>query len=473
MAETKLRAVPSLDVSGKLPPHDENAQRAVISAIVTFRDGVDIVSPIVEPRDFYGRADGLVYAAALAVRRRGEPVDSVAIIAELRDRGTLATVGDSGTITDLLHNGPALNEKQVRNHARIIADHARVRRVIEATRLAAAEGYYDVGDVNDWLASVQDRIREAAGTNPTETIARNLDRLKALFVKLKANADRKCVRGITSGIASFDSMLGGFRIPQVTIVGARPSMGKTALATCMAMSAAESGVGVLFMSIEQSADEILLRALSARSGVPSAIIESGGMSAAQWARVTNEAKALAKLPLLIDDGSELTPNRLRATVLRCMREFESEGTPLGLVVVDYLQKMRPNPENAKLPREQQVAGMSAAFKPIAKDAKVSFLLLSQLNRQSVTRSEKSKRPSMSDLRESGAVEQDADNIALLHRDAYHDKSKPDDRRAELIVDKQRNGPTGIVRMRFEGPVYRFSDASTDDCSGRFDDEGGL
>lgn len=456
-----LRVVSPPSSAGQIPPHSLESEAAVLSAVLIDPVAIERVAAIVEPRDFYLNTHTRIFEAALAVHQAGVPIDVVTVGKELGQRERLAQIGGMAYLTELLHAAPAVSPRALKAYARSVLDCARVRRTIAACQRIAAEGYFDVGDVSQWLADASERVREASALAAAETIARNVDRLKQMIADMVARANGKLPSGLATGLADYDRLTGGLHAGQVTVVGARPNMGKTALATTIAMNVAEAGVGVLLFSLEQSQDELLYRVLSARTRIDSLALKQGKLSAEQWRTFHQAVHDLAPWPLLIDERTDLTPTQLRARTLECMRDLETRKTPLGLVIIDYLQRISSVSDWLDLPRHEQVARIARSIKPLARETGVPLLVLAQLNRVSTQRSDKNKRPNMADLAESGEIEKGADVVALLHRESYYRRDKPDDGRAELIIDKHRDGPTGIVRLSFDARCTRF-DASAED-----------
>ncbi len=433
----------------KLPPQNLDAERGVLGSMLLDDSTIDEVAEVLRPEDFYRDVHQLVYSAIFAVRKRGGPVDSITVIEELERSGKFAEVGDE-TIRGLIDGTP--HAANARYYAEIVADKA-VRRLVRASSLETLrEIESDLHTADELIEFSERRIfaigqRRAGGRmlaiGPVS--GRSMDSVLAR----KAGLDDD---GVPSGLDSLDDMLGGFRPGQMIVLAARPSMGKTALAFNVAEHLAVGhGLGVLFISLEMGNAEIGDRFLVLRSGVPMNKVRQPEFADEEDIRKLGEAVAPDWVPLWLDDSSSLSPTQIAAI---SRRHKQKHG--LRLLVVDYLQLVRP--DDARMPRHEQVGAASCRMKWLAGELGIPVLVIAQLNRESEKRPD--KRPLLSDLRESGQIEQDADVALLIHRPEYY---KPGEKPglAEVIVAKNRNGATGMIEVVFEKELMRFSDPATE------------
>ncbi|HSM93452.1 MAG TPA: replicative DNA helicase [Anaeromyxobacteraceae bacterium] len=446
-------------VAGKLPPHDLAAERAVVASCMLSGDAIDAAADVMAPADCYGPAHKIVLGVAFELHAAGQPVDLVTVLGVLRTREQIAEIGGPSYLGDLVDATPAVHN--VGAHARIVWQHARDREVIHTCQRVAAEGYFDHGDPQAWREAAATALDQLARPAGGDRGAMLFDVLRETFEELVAAPGG--LLGYPTGIAGLDRALGGMCTGDLTVVGARPGMGKTALALHVAEAVAahvrdEEHCGAFVASLEMPKKQLARREAFSRAGVNLSKLKSGQLHVADWKKLEDAAAELARLPLFVDDTPGLSPALLRAKVRRARADFRRRGVTLRLVVVDYLQLMNGR---AGLPRgasrEEAVAECSRKLKEMAKELDVHVLALSQLNR-AVEQRGKDKRPTMADLRESGAIEQDADNILLLYRPSYYDQSGRDRDAAEIIVEKQRNGDRGTVPAKFEAWCTRWSDA---------------
>lgn len=476
----KARTDPDRDrlrpVGGRLPPQDLDAEAAVLSAILLAPVQIDQVR-FLEPEHFYSDSNRRIFAAVLELDREGRPVDIVSIAARLRDHEQLTQAGGTPYLYQLTDATPAL--AHVAEHARVVREKSRLRRMIENCHRLAAEGYGDVGDVQSFLEAGENKLAEIAhaGTEgKLVPLARVLDRTHEHLTALKESAAGNGVVGVTSGYVDLDRKTNGLHAGDLTIVAGRPGHGKTSLVlgmltACAASRAVENseptpGRAAALFSLEMPAEQLGMRLIAAESRVLLAAMRRGILSAGDWVRVTDAIGFLSKLPIWIDDSPAPSMAEIRARCRMLQGQLRREQqAPLGLVAVDYLQLVSAS-VTEKIPREQQVAAISKDSKRMAKDLSVPVVMLSALNRD-IEKRGGNKRPQLSDLRESGALEFDADNVFFVHRPEMYDKDSEDRGIAEIIIGKQRNGPTGIVRLRFNGETTRFDNLASDEWSEDF------
>ncbi|MCC6214309.1 MAG: replicative DNA helicase [Polyangiaceae bacterium] len=461
----------------RVPPHDAEAEAVVLSAVLLGTDAFDRVQELLRAEHFYSDANQRVFEAVIDLNTSRGTADAVGVAGWLRDRGLLDRIGGVPYLFQLTETTPAA--ANLEQHARTVREKWRLRELIRACQRYAAEGYQVAGDVQAFIDDAEQavfdvaRIPEASNVQPVQRV------LQDLFTQLSAAQARPDgMLGVPTGFTALDQKTSGLRPGELYIVAARPGMGKTSLVLNMAANIArtrrvavrseddpfgdgaveEPGWGVAFFSLEMPRDQVAARMLSSESRVDMQELRSGRLQH-QWNRLTDAASRLSRLPIWIDDTPGLGLLDLRAKVRRLQAEISrsAEGQApargLGLVAVDYLQLMQGRQDAST--REQEISEISRGLKRLAKELSVPVLALSQLNRGVETRNAKDKRPQLSDLRESGAIEQDADCILFIYRDDYYHDESPDQGIAELIIAKQRNGPTGVVRVRFVKECTRF------------------
>ena len=439
------------DLAPQTPPHDIDAERAVLGGIMLTADALSVVESIVTADDFYHPAHAIIYDAARAVAIRQEPIDVVTLAAELRLRDRINAVGGAQYLGDLLDT--TATTAHIERHARIVADLAQVRRLIHATAEINAKGYTP-GDVTEYLDASAARVTELCqrqGTGEPVWLERGLTEA---FERIEQTAARGAsITGASTGYADLDALLAGLHPGEFTIIAARPAMGKTSLALNLApVVARETGKPALIFSLEMPRIELVNRMLCAEARVDQARLRTNLLGADDMQALTDAAQRLFAIRVAIDAG-DASLYDIRA---KARRMKQKHG--LACVIVDYLQLMRGTGDS----REQEIAGISRGLKLLATELDVPVIALSQLNRAPEMRPGKDRRPQLSDLRESGAIEQDADNVLFIYRDEMYNRDSEDKGVAEIIIAKQRNGPTGIVRLRWLQELTRFENFAEDD-----------
>ncbi len=481
-------------IAGRVPPHDLDAEAAVLSAILLSRDALDRVLEILKPEHFYSEANGRIYLAAQELASRGTPIDIVSVNAWLRDREWLQLIGGPSYLAQLADATPAVGH--VGAHANVVYEKWRVRQLIATCQRVAAEGYGDVGIVQEFIDGAEQSIYELARTAQTTAVQPLATVLKAAFEQITAAAERgDRITGISTGYEKLDGKTAGLHDGDLTIVAARPGMGKTSFVLNVAVNVAsprtvsmpgpgehghgierhEPGFGVCVFSLEMPREQLATRMVCSEGRVDLGKLRQGFLQPEDWRHLTEAASYLSTLPIWIDDTPALNILELRAKVRRIQAEYNRPATPtsserrVGMVVVDYLQLMKGR--DGVNSREQEISEISRGLKQLAKELRVPVIALSQLNRAVETRTTKDKRPQLSDLRESGAIEQDADTIIFIYRDEYYNPENTNAKGiAELIIAKQRNGPTGKVLVRFASSCTRFDNLAAGEYPETDDDE---
>lgn len=440
---------------GRVPPSDLDAEAAVLSAAILNRGAFDEAREIVRESDFYADANARIWAVVLELDAAGQPVDAVTIAKVLRERKQLQGVGGTPYLAQITDATPAV--AHVAAHARIVADKARQRRLVELAQRLATEGYGDVGDVTTWAQDaaqqVADVAADGAAKDPAETFAELVPRR---FEAIQHRAQHgRGIGGIDTGWGDFTQLIGGWTRGKTHVVGGRPGMGKTAFVLGAALNVARQGLGVVVCSAEMTKEELVDRALGVEGRVNTRHIASGRLSREEWDRLVMARQTLTKLPLSLRHASSATVGFIRSTVRAEQRRL---GRQLGLVVVDYLQLLDGERERGET-REAEVARVCKRLTWMAAEFDAPLLLVSQLNRGLESRNNKSKRPTMADLRESGAIEQDAYTITLLYRDEYYNKGSQAAGTVEAIVAKNRNGDPGKAWLKFTAEYTRIDSLS--------------
>lgn len=463
-----LRAVPP-PVAGRTPPSDLDAEGAVLSAVLLDRDALDRVIDTLAAEHFYSDVNGQVYTAARALAEAGHPIDIVTVASWLRDRELLAQVGGAQYLAQLTDLTPAV--AHIEAHARIIVDKARQRRLIATCQVIAAEGYGDVGELGDWLDRSEQAVCDATRASDTSTMALAGVAVAEAFQRVQdALAAGQTAVGTPTGFDKLDGILGRLRPGAFHVVAARPGMGKTSLALCIGLNIAAGGVGCAVFSQEMVRDELAERMCASESRTSYERLRANAVLPNDWPALTEAAKFIQAVPLWLDDQSALKPIELRARVRRLIGEAERRSQPLKVVIVDYLQLMdASDTQRDSSTRNNEVSDITAALKRLAKDMRVTVIALSQLSRDVEKRND--KRPQLSDLRDSGSIEQDADAVWFLYRDEYYKGDRSDAKGlAEVIVAKNRHGRTGKALLRWSGYCVRFDNLAAADYPALEDDD---
>ena len=450
------------DLSARVPPHDLNAEAAVLASAILDQGAIDLVSATLRPEHFYSEANRRIYEAAVTLSLGGIAVDVVSVASQLRATDRLQQVGGTTYLAQLVDAVPAVSH--IETYAKTIVELWRLRELIRTCETIKAEAFGPVGNIQEFLDRSEHDVYRIAHTGATSTRRVAGAIIRDVFARIKANADQgKRIAGTPTGFERLDRMMCGLIDGELTIVAARPGIGKTSIAMNMAINVAapvnegETQIGVAVFSLEMPQEQLAMRLVCSEGRVDLGRMRQGVLHDRDWDNLTQAAGFIYQLPLWIDDKPAINLLELRASVRQMQAEYNkerSDGTyerRIGLVVIDYLQLMRGV---ERIPsREQEIAEISRGLKQMAKELKVPVMALAQLNRELEKRSD--KRPQLSDLRDSGAIEQDADNIIFLYRDEYYDPESEAKGIAELIIGKQRNGPTGTVKVRFDGPFTRF------------------
>jgi len=437
--------------AGRLPPQNLEAEESLLGAMLLSKDAIAAAVETVSADDFYRPAHAHLFEAIVTLYGAGEPVDPTTVAETLRRAGVLEALGGKRAVLRIQVATPAASNAGF--YARIVADHALLRRLVAVGSEIAELGSTLPEDVTEVLDRAESLVFEVANRRQTTSLRGIHATLQDSLARLEARVDHDGpTTGVPTGFSGLDELLLGWQPSNLIVVAARPGQGKTAFALGTATHAAAArGRPVVFFSLEMGCLELTQRILSAEAGVDSRRLRTGRIPEADWSKLSTAVARLAEAPLFIDDNPHLTVMDMRAT---CRRLTAAHGD-LGLVVVDYLQLMSTGRRAEN--RQVEVAELSRGLKVLARDLDVPVLALSQLNRALEYRAD--KRPLLADLRESGALEQDADVVAFIYRDDAYHPDRADKGTAELIIAKHRNGPTGTIRLAFLDHLTRFVDPS--------------
>ncbi len=438
-----------------IPPQNTEAEQSILSAILIDNNALLDVIDLLTAEDFYKSAHQKIYSGMLDLFDKGEPVDLVTLANHLNEKNYLEDAGGASYLARLVDSIPLAVNAQ--HYAKIIHEKAALRRLIEKANAIAKRCFKDEGDVDEVIDfaeasifEVSDRKSKQAFYPLSKLILRNIETLE------EKQGNRSLVSGVPMGFARLDSLTSGLQNSDLIILAARPSMGKTALALNIARNAAvESNVPVAIFSLEMSKEQLSLRMLCSEARLDSSRLRGGFFSMDDWRRLTDAAGVLSESPIYIDDTPSISAMEIRAKARRLKMDKN-----IGLIIVDYLQLMQGRGTAER--RDLEISEISRALKALAKELNLPVLALSQLNRMLEQRND--KRPRLSDLRESGALEQDADVVAFIYRDEIYnpDENNPKKGTADIILAKQRNGPTGEATLTFLTTYTRFENIAPEE-----------
>jgi replicative DNA helicase len=431
-------------------PHNLEAEASVLGGILLNpKEALNRVLELLTPEDFYSPAYQEIFNAILQLEERSRPIDVITLEEQLRANEKLGRVGGVEVLAELAGKVPTV--ENIGYHARIVRDKATLRRLIRTSSEIAAAAYGEHGEVDEFIDGAEQQIFELAQRTSRSSYLPARKILIDAFNAIERRYERKqAITGVPTGFSDFDYLTAGLQRSDLVVLAARPSVGKTALCLNIAQNAALGhNIPVLIFSLEMSKESLIERVLCSEARVDSSKLRGGFIDQSDWMNLTRAASRISEAPVYIDDSAAPTVLEIRAKArrFRADKTIFSDPDQMGLIIVDYLQLVRSH--RSLDSREREVAETSRGLKALAKELKVPVLALSQLRRAVEDR--KDQRPQLSDLRESGAIEQDADVIAFIHRS----KEQADQGIAELIIGKQRNGPVGTVELVFLAKYTRF------------------
>ncbi len=450
-AEPPRPTAPGESGFDRTPPQDVAAEQSVIGGMLLSKDAIADVVEILKSNDFYRPAHAIVFDAILDLYGRGEPADAVTVAAALADAGNLGRVGGAAYLHTVMNLVPTAANAAY--YARIVAERAVLRRLVEAGTRVVQLGYGAGSggrDVDEIVDLAQQAVYEVTEKRVSDDFAVLNDLLQPTLDEIESVGARDGVMtGIPTGFSDLDRLLNGLHGGQLIIVAGRPGLGKSTVSMDFARTASiRHNITSAIFSLEMSKVEIVMRLLSAEAKVPLHVLRSGKLSDDDWTKLARRMGEISEAPLFVDDTPNMNLMEIRAKARRLRQRND-----LRLIVVDYLQLMS-SPKRTES-RQQEVAELSRGLKLLAKEVDCPVIAVSQLNRGPEQRTD--KRPQLSDLRESGSIEQDADVVILLHRDDYYDKESPRAGEADFIVAKHRNGPTDTVTVAAQLHFSRFVD----------------
>ena len=442
-------------------PHDLDAEASILGGVL-LRNDILIQIESLEVDDFYDMRHKVIWQAIRNLEAAAKPIDVVTLKSEIEKQGKLEAIGGVGFLGELTLRVPTTDN--VLAYAEIVTEKHQARKLMLAASDIHEKGYEDNVEVKDYLDEAEAKIFEVTQRKSKS----GPEHMKSLVKKVFGSLDERFksaggITGFPSGFTDLDTKTAGLQPTELIILAARPAMGKTSFALSLAQNAATSdGWPCLVFSLEMSSTQLAERMLCSEARVDSSALRRGMLQRQDMTNLTYAAATLSKAPILIDDTPALSLRELRARARRWRSDpqlfpRDGSGKKFGLILVDYLQLMRGSPQAAKASREQEISEISRGLKGLAKELECPVVALSQLNRSLENRTD--KRPQLSDLRESGAIEQDADVIMFIYRDVVYNKECENPHIAEIILGKNRHGATGTVETHFEGRFTRFENLS--------------
>ena len=434
--------------SGRIPPQNIEAEESLLGGILVDPDSINKIIDMVSPEDFYKDIHGNIYDIMVGLYERNEPVDIVTVSSSAKDKGAIDRIGGIAYLNDLVDRIPSA--ANIVHYAKMVREKSLLRNLMNTATGIIEKGYGIDANVDDYLDEAERMIFEIAEKQfrpsffPIKSLVMdNVKTIEKLFQK------KQYITGISTGFTDLDRMTSGLQPSDLIVVAGRPSMGKTAFSMNIAQHAAMGSdvpVTVGIFSMEMSKEQLVTRLLSSESEVDHSKLRTGALSGDDWPRLARAAGRLSDATIFIDDSPAMGVLEIRARARRLKKEHG-----LGLIMVDYLQLMRGRTNIER--REQEISEISRSLKALAKELNIPVIAISQLNRMVEQRPD--KRPRLADLRESGAIEQDADVIMFIYRDEVYNEKTDDKGSAEIIIGKHRNGPTGTVQLTFLDTITSF------------------
>jgi replicative DNA helicase len=445
---------PDGPVNLKVPPHSVEAEQSVLGGLMHNNEAWFDLVEVVGARDFYRTQHQIIFEAMMDLANADEPQDAVTVSERLRSQGLLERAGDVAYLAELVEATPGASN--VLAYAKIVRERSVMRQLIGAANKIADAAFTPDGRASNELVEMAERSvfeisennsRDGGPEKVAPLLSKAVEKVEFLF------NSKGAITGVPTGFTDLDGKTAGLQTSDLVIVAARPSMGKTAFAVNMVEHAVMSGKSVLLFSMEMPSEQIVMRMLSSLGRIDQTRLRTGALQDDDWTRFTGAVSQLRDKKLYVDDTPALTPGDVRSRSRRVSREVGG----LDMIVVDYLQLMRTADKAES--RAGEISEISRTLKALAKEMRCPVVALSQLNRALESRPD--KRPMMSDLRESGAIEQDADVILFIYRDEVYNEETEDKGIAEIIIGKQRNGPIGKIRLSFMGNLTKFENLASD------------
>jgi replicative DNA helicase len=452
----RMRSVETGAEASRVPPHDLDAERAVIGAMLVSETAVAAVAERLAAEDFYSEVHRIIYGAMMRLYSRGEPIDQLTLTNELRSVNEFDRIGGRPYVFQIVESVPTA--ANAGRYADIVRGKALLRAIIDVGSRITEDAFREPEDVSEALDSAEQLVYGVSNRTLREHLAPVSELAPGALEMIQRLYEQEGeVTGVETGFEDLDRLTTGFHKSDLIILAARPAMGKTAMAlNAIWHASGEKKMPVAIFSLEMSKEQLVQRLISQTTRIPTQALRSGNVKAEDWPKLVRGVAEVSRAPIWIDDTAGVTLMEIRAKVRRLASQLNVAGEmPLSLVVVDYLQLMvggeaRNRAEN----RQQEIADISRGLKVLARDLDVPVLAIAQLSRAVEARHD--KRPLLSDLRDSGAIEQDADMVMFLYRDEYYNSESDDKGIAEVIVGKHRNGPTGRVQLAWMEQYTKFA-----------------
>jgi replicative DNA helicase len=443
----------------KVPPQSVDVEMAVLGAMLIEKEAILKVMDIISENDFYKEIHRQIFSAINDLYIRNHPVDLLTVSEALKKNIMFSEIGGTHYLTELIDS--VHTAANAEHYASIIRDKSISRQLINIGSAMVSDAFNEQNPSNETLDKFQAAlfdISQQKGRSEFSNVSKLVIPMLQKLEKLHSNP--KEISGISTGFVDFDFKTTGFHPSELIIIAARPSMGKTAFALNIAEHVAVVKKNpVAIFSLEMKQEALMIRFLASLARVNISRLRNGQYNSADWPRLTCAAEKIAEAPIFIDDDSDISVIELRIRARKLATELKTKGSPLALIIIDYIQFIHGSGRKFES-RQQEVSDISRSLKALAKDLDVPVVVLSQLSRRTEDRGRKDNKPQLSDLRDSGAIEQDADVVAMLYREGYYNREDPDlQKKATLLIAKQRNGPTGDVNLIFEGEYTKFSDES--------------
>jgi replicative DNA helicase len=449
----RMRSVETGSEAARVPPHDLDAERAVIGAMLVSETAVAVVAERLAAEDFYSEVHRIIYGAMMRLYSRGEPIDQLTLTNELRSVNEFERIGGRPYVFQIVESVPTA--ANAGRYADIVRGKALLRAIIDVGSRITEDAFREPEDVSEALDSAEQLVYGVSNRTLREHLAPVSELAPGALEMIQRLYEQEGeVTGVETGFEDLDRLTTGFHKSDLIILAARPAMGKTALSlNAIWHAAGEKKMPVAIFSLEMSKEQLVQRLISQTTRIPAQALRSGNVKAEDWPKLVRGVAEVSRAPIWIDDTAGVTLMEIRAKVRRLASQLNvAGGLPLSLVVVDYLQLMVGQGSRAEN-RQQEIAEISRGLKVLARDLDVPVLAIAQLSRAVEARHD--KRPLLSDLRDSGAIEQDADMVMFLYRDEYYNPESDDKGIAEVIVGKHRNGPTGKVQLAWMEQYTKF------------------
>lgn len=431
---------------GRVPPQSIEAEQSVLGAMLLDKEAIASATEILTPNDFYNQVNGAIFDAIVKIYQRGEPVDLITLPEQLKNNNILEQVGGVSFISDLANSVPS--SSSVRHYAKIVESKSLMRKLIKESSFIVDKSYEGTEEVSELIEMAEKRIFDIAQGRSTEGFTPIKQVLLEAFDSIEKRFQNKNqISGTPTGFGDLDNKTSGFQNSDLILIAGRPSMGKTAFALNVAQNAAiKSKVPIALFSLEMSKEQLIYRMLCSEAHIDSQRLRTGNLEESDWDKLAKAMAVLSEAPIFIDDTPGISVMEMRG---KCRRLMLEHG--IGMIMVDYLQLMSGNTRSES--RQQEISEISRSLKGLAREMNCPLVALSQLSRAPEARSD--HRPILSDLRESGAIEQDADVVMFLYRDEYYNPETEEKNIGELSIAKQRNGPTGIIKLVWLAQYTKF------------------